>query len=248
MTSTVKTSSLKHKFNFLTAVVNKSLSYCFPLKRKESELQRSGKTRENTVQNRTSLIANNTSRSQKHTSNVSTCFQSVSLPYIVLSLCANWVKQSRSAAVRVLCVVCFEPWSAVKVYRPDRPSVSHLASVTCSWPRCWNPGRRPWSGWRETSRRPRRLRHGSETPSPPAPIWTANSKHNRIRGRSEVIVLFDEPSSSKRILFVECFLLDWIHEYNFDTSFLFPLFLYMPTNMSIKLVSLFSAGLISALK
>lgn len=63
--------------------------------------------------------------------------------------------------------------------------------VTCSWPRCWNPGRRPWSGWRETSRRPPRLRHGSETPSPPAPIWTANGKHNRIRGRSEVIVFFE---------------------------------------------------------
>lgn len=55
MTSTVKTRSLKHKFTFLTAVVNKCLSYCFPSKRKESELQQSGKTRENTVQNRTSL-------------------------------------------------------------------------------------------------------------------------------------------------------------------------------------------------
>lgn len=46
------------------------------------------------------------------------------------------------------------------------------AAVTCSWPRCWSPGPRPWSGWRETSRLPPRLRHGSETPSPPAPIWS----------------------------------------------------------------------------
>lgn len=63
---------------------------------------------------------------------------------------------------------CFVQWSC-------DPGVSHLLTsgpvVTCSWPRCWSPGRRPWSDWRDTNRRLRQLRHGSETLSPPAPTW-----------------------------------------------------------------------------
>lgn len=94
------------------------------------------------------------------------------------SVCANWssaptcsvhgetvIKPPSTTLHRA---VSFVQWSC-------DPGVSHLLksgpAVTCSWPRCWSPGRRPWSDWCDTNRRLRQLRRGSETPSPPAPTW-----------------------------------------------------------------------------
>lgn len=161
----------------------------FPSKKDQNY---SFQTQENTVQNTTTLIAFTTSRGQtcvlneifsfvfpEKTSDLSDVhFKSLNPPQHP-SVCANW-SSSPTCSVRgetvikpstttpVHRAVCFVQWSC-------DPGVSHLLmsgpAVTCSWPRCWSPGRHPWSDWCDTNRRLRQLRHGSETPSPPAPIW-----------------------------------------------------------------------------
>ena len=65
---------------------------------------------------------------------------------------------------------------------------------------------------------------------------------------SSVVTVPDSFSHFNLTLSVECFLLDRIREYSFETSFLLSLFLYMSINMSIKLVSHSSVGFISSLK
>lgn len=82
-------------------------------------------------------------------------------------------------------LVCFVSCACAVIRSDGDLEVSHLgggAEVTYSWPRCWTPGRRPWSGWREMNTQPLQLQHGSETLNPPAPTWTSNhTNHNRLQ-------------------------------------------------------------------